>query len=472
MFLIGAVLIFNFLENRRLLNMSKEESKILKMNLMEKESHLSQLKSEIAKQKKKPSEALLMKIQNLESEIENLRKQEADDKQEYLAGADYHIFEGIVYKSRGMDKIVDIIKRVAPENASVLITGESGSGKELIAKAIHNLSKRKDSNFVAVNCAALPENLLESELFGHVKGAFTGAVNDKAGRFQEADKGTLFLDEIGETTDNFQAKLLRVIQSGEFQKVGSSKTDKVDVRIVTATNKNLSRSIKENRFREDLFYRLNVINIDLPPLSERSEDISVIADYFVKKEDPDLSISRAVMNKLSENEWKGNIRELESVIKRAVIFAKTDNRKIVMLKDLPEPMSKISKDDMETLVLQSLRNKKFSHSSITETADELSGVSRTVVSENFRGILFRAYTENSFDIKKTVETVSASSEIDVLNKVNSKLVTYLSNLDKDLEQIKDLPFEDIKRNFSSKYKNLPQKYHVYLDIIIKNKIGK
>ena len=419
------------------------------------------------KQANNPPDALVFKIKNLEDEIAELKKDETEDIEKYSRSNEVKNFEGIVYKSKQMDGIINLVKKVSPENASVLISGESGSGKELIAKAIHNLSDRRNSKFVAVNCAALPDNLLESELFGHVKGAFTDAVQDKIGRFEEADNGTLFLDEIGETSDNFQAKLLRILQSGEFQKVGSSNTQKVDVRIVAATNKNLNKLISSNKFREDLYYRLNVINIELPSLSERKDDIPVLADYFVKIGDPEFAISKAVMRKLSENEWKGNVRELESVIKRGVIFAKSEDRKLLKLKDLPESLSKISKDDLEKMILESLREKRFSHSAISETAEELGGMGRTVISENFRGIFFKTYSENNYKLDKTVEIISASEEHDVKNKVKSKFETYLLNLEKDLTSLKSVPFDEIKNSFSSKYKNLPQKYHLYLDMVIK-----
>ncbi len=322
-------------------------------------------------------------------------------------------------------------------------------------------------SFVAVNCAALTDNLLESELFGHVKGAFTGAVADKIGRFEEANNGTLFLDEIGETSDNFQVKLLRVLQTGDFQKVGSSKTDKVDVRIVAATNKNLFELVKLKKFREDLFYRLNVINIELPNLRERKEDIELLAEYFAKREGEDFTFSKAVINRLIENEWKGNIRELESIIKRSIIFAKSESRTLIQLKDLPDDLSKLQKDELENLILESLREKKFSHSSINETAKELGNLNRTVISENFRGLLFRSYSQNDFNIELTVEEISSSDDSKIIEKVESKLNKFLSNIQNDVRKHSDKSFEEVKYHLNSKYKNLPQKYHVYLDLVIK-----
>lgn len=467
-FIVLSNIAFHFFESKQQLSRTKSEAESLKSDLNWKELKLNQLKKELQKQSQEPSDILKLKIENLEGEIASLKTEMAEDEEIYKTDSNVKNFEGIVYKSNKIEKIVEIIKKVAPQKASVLIMGESGSGKELVVKAIHNLSERHSGNFVAVNCAALPDNLLESELFGHVKGAFTGAIGDKIGRFEEADKGTLFLDEIGETSENFQVKLLRVLQSGDIQKVGSSKTDHVDVRIVAATNKNLHELVKAKTFREDLFYRLNVINIELPNLNERSEDIEVLAEYFAKNEGKGFIISKAVMNKLVNNEWKGNIRELESTIKRAAIFADSENRNIIKLHDLPVELAKYDKVELESLILDSLREKEFSHSSINETAKELGGLNRTVVSENFRGIFFRIYTENNFDINTAITKISKTDNQLINSRLESKLNKFLTNIKNDLIKHADLSFDEVKTVFNSKYKNLPQKYHIYLDNIIKN----
>lgn len=454
---------------RQRLKKTNLETKLLVNELKAKEAELEKLKSEIIHEN--PSEGLSLKIKQLEEEIEKIKNIESEDSQEFLIESDEQNFEGIVYKSKKMAGIVEIIKKVAPENAPVLIMGESGTGKELVAKAIHRLSKRKDQKFVVVNCAALTDSLLESELFGHVKGAFTDAIRDKIGRFEEAHNGTLFLDEIGETTENFQVKLLRVLQSGDFQKVGSTQTINVDVRIVAATNKNLSILVKEKKFREDLFYRLNVISIELPSLKDRQEDIEILSQHFLKRENPKLVVSKAVMQQFLSNDWKGNIRELESTIKRAAIFANYEKRTIIKLKDLPPELSKFDKNNLENMILDSLREKKFSHSSINETAKELGGLSRTVVSENFRGIFFKFYCENNFDIEKSIRLISNTDDASINKKVENKVIIYLSNLEKDLLVYPNKTFDEIKFLFASKYKNLPQKYHQYLDSILKKLIN-
>ncbi len=459
-------LAYGFGENKLLLDKTQIESEELKKDLYDKQEVLSKLKKEL-EETKNPAEGLLLKIDELENEVGRLKKEEIEDSEVFQSGDEIQNFEGIVFKSNKMLKITKLIEKVAPEKASILIMGESGSGKELVANAIHNLSDRKDKPFVAVNCAALPDNLLESELFGHVKGAFTDAIKDKIGRFEEANNGTLFLDEIGETSENFQVKLLRVLQTGDYQKVGSSETKHANVRIVAATNKNLHNLVKKGEFREDLYYRLNVINIELPSLSERSEDIEVLAEFFMKQEEPEMSFSKAVVLKLVENEWKGNVRELQSTVKRAVIFAKSDNRKIIKLKDLPENLAKFDKDDLENMILDSLRDKKFSHSSINETAKELGGLNRTVITENYRGFFFKVYSQSNFDLEKAILEIALSEEEEIIAKVKSKVKTYLTNIEKDLMKFENESFEVIKKKFSSKYKNLPQKYHVYLDSVIK-----
>ena len=468
---ISFFIVYNFfhsIKQRKIkLDETLNETTTLQRKLRIKEEKLEQLKTQLASEESSSFDGLELTIREMKKEIDKLKSVEQDDKKEYTKSIEAKIFEGIVYRSNKMDKIIEVIKKVAPQNASVLVMGESGSGKELVANAIHNLSERRKNNFVAVNCAALPDNLLESELFGHVKGAFTGAVSDKIGRFEEANNGTLFLDEIGETSENFQVKLLRVLQTGDFQKVGSSKTDKVDVRIVAATNKKLIELVKAKKFREDLFYRLNVINIELPNLRERKEDIELLAEYFAKREGEDFTFSKAVMNRLIENEWKGNIRELESTIRRSIIFAKSESRTLIKLKDLPEELSKIEKSELENLILESLREKKFSHSSINETAKELGNFNRTVISENFRGLLFRSYSQNDFNVGLAVADISSSDDNKIKEKVESKLNKFLSNIENDVRKHSDKSFEEVKHLLNSKYKNLPQKYHVYLDLVIK-----
>ncbi len=242
-----------------------------------------------------------------------------------------HSFQEIVGKSKGMREIFELIQRIAPSASTVLICGESGTGKELIAKAIHNESGRKKATFMAINCAAIPEGLLEAELFGSKKGSYTGSVADKPGLFEEANRGTLFLDEIGDMPMSLQTKLLRVIQDRKIRRVGEAVNRPVDVRIVSATNQPLEQMLKDKSFREDLYYRLNVIPINLPPLRERREDIPLLANAFLDKYSldgqPPKRVSKEAMKLLMQNTWRGNVRELENVIERACVLSTNEELK-------------------------------------------------------------------------------------------------------------------------------------------------
>ena len=233
-----------------------------------------------------------------------------------------HMFKDIIGESDKIKDVFRVVEKVSESDSTIIITGESGTGKGLIAKAIHETSPRKNKPFISINCGAIPENLLESELFGHVRGAFTGATSPKPGKFELADGGTVFLDEIGEMPLDTQVKLLRVLESRYIERVGGTKPIKVDVRIIAATNRNLEAMVEEGRFRQDLFYRLNVFSIIIPPLRERKEDIPVIADYLVEKLENKVEISPETMNILSSHDWPGNVRELQNVLESASITAK------------------------------------------------------------------------------------------------------------------------------------------------------
>src|SRR6187397_599103 len=246
-----------------------------------------------------------------------------------------HRFEGLIGKSPAMKRLFQLLETVAGTNSTILITGETGTGKEVVARAIHHNSPRKTHRFVALNCSAIPETLLEAEIFGHVRGAFTGAVGARQGRFEQAHKGTLFLDEVGTMSTALQMKLLRALQEREFERVGDNQTIKVDVRVIAATNSDLMRLVSAGSFREDLFYRLNVIPIHLPPLRDRREDIPVLARYFLDKFAPTsaMQVTQDAMRALMAYPWPGNVRQLENAVERAV--ALSAGRQQLELMDLP-----------------------------------------------------------------------------------------------------------------------------------------
>ena len=250
-----------------------------------------------------------------------------------------HNFEEIISSGKVLKKLLKQVQQVAPTEATVLIQGESGTGKELLARAVHNTSKRRDRPLVKVNCASLPSTLIESELFGHEKGAFTGALVKKVGRFELADKGTIFLDEIGEMPVELQAKLLRILQEGEFERLGNPNTVKVDVRVIAATNRDLEKAVKEGSFREDLYYRLKVFPILSPPLRERKEDIPILVSHFLKKFEAKIgkkiaAVSQKAMEVLQGYHWPGNVRELENMLERGVILANGSTLELVDIPDL------------------------------------------------------------------------------------------------------------------------------------------
>jgi DNA-binding NtrC family response regulator len=265
----------------------------------------------------------LMTVVNKALELRTLRDENRQLRAEL---SQRYEFDNMVGHSEGMREIFSTITRVAPTRATVLLCGESGVGKDMIARAIHHHSPRADRPFVKINCTALPENLMESELFGYEKGAFTGANTTKLGKFEQADTGTVFLDEIGDVPASVQVKLLRILQEREFERLGSNKVKHIDVRVLAATNVDLRAALEQGTFREDLYYRLNVLPINIPPLRERKEDIPYLAGFFVKKLGKDLgspvqSISDAAMERLTGYHWPGNVRELENVLERSMVLA-------------------------------------------------------------------------------------------------------------------------------------------------------
>jgi len=326
-------------------------------------------------------------LDNIELVRENQRlRQQLKDK---------YNFDNIVSNSKKMHEIYKLIEKVAPTDSTILIYGESGTGKELIARAIHDNSRRKDKQFITVDCAVLSENLLESELFGHVKGSFTGATMDKPGLFEIASGGTVFLDEIGNISLNVQKKLLRVLQEREFMRVGGREVKKIDIRLIAATNRNLEAMVAEGTFREDLFYRLNIVPIQLPPLRERKEDIPLLACHFLEKYSKETNknvdnISAEAMELLVSYNWPGNVRELENLIERIVV---TTEEKTV----LPGHLSFIQGSRNNTVV------------AVPKTSDELKEIKKTLrekaVEDVEKLFVVEALKRNDWNVTRTADDV-------------------------------------------------------------------
>jgi DNA-binding NtrC family response regulator len=305
-------------------------------------------------------------------------------------------FHNVVGKSKKMQEIYRIIAKVAPTDSTVLINGQSGTGKELIARAVHFNSPRREKQFVPVDCAVLSENLLESELFGHVRGSFTGAVTTKAGLFEVADGGTVFLDEVGNISLAIQAKLLRVLQEREFTPVGGTKTKKVDIRLIAATNKDLEKMIKEGTFREDLYYRLNIVPICLPSLKERQEDIPLLAVHFLKKYSEEMGkmtkgFAPEAMERLMRYSWPGNVRELENVIERTVVMMEEEIVRV------------------EHLILPDQHEKESLENPVPATSEELKEIKKQlrekVVEDVEKAFLINALERNQWNVTKASEEV-------------------------------------------------------------------
>ncbi len=440
---------------------------LLQQQILSKEQALQDAKAQFEKEQNKSENittSMQQEIQKLESQIRDLQTYDNPQSAPVTVG-----FTNIIHTNGSpMQKVLELVQKVGSDDIPVFIKGETGSGKELIAKAIHNSGPRKSMSFVAVNCSALPDTLLESELFGHEKGSFTGAQSQRKGRFELADKGTLFLDEITETSPAFQAKLLRVLQEGTFERLGSEKTQKTDVRVIAASSKDIEKEIEQDRFRVDLYYRLNGFPVQLPPLRERRQDIPLLVQHFIDKHGYQsiTGFSEQAMNQLQNYLFPGNVRELENLVRRAAIMAQSDNRQIIQSSDLPQEIQLSVQNDpvgtfvtFEDQVLESLRALQFSHSAISKTAN-LMNKDRGTITDYYRGICFEHFVNADFDINKAADTIAYALPEDAVSKVRSKLSDYINSLDIPAENTPD----DLKKMPS--FKGLPQKYHHYAEKII------
>ncbi len=331
-------------------------------------------------------------IKEIVSKVKKIIKEFENDKSSVYTTYLIKLFSrlGIIGRSSGMLEVYKLVDKVAELSLTVLLLGESGTGKELFAKAIHRLSRRREKPFVAINCGAIPENLLEDELFGHVKGAFTGAISDKPGKFEVANGGTLFLDEISTMTPALQVKLLRVLQEKEVERIGENKVRKVDVRVIAATNENLESLIKKGEFREDLYFRLNVFPIKIPPLRERREDIPILATYILRTFCNEEGIgekrfSLTALRILEAYDYPGNVRELENIVKRSAVMAV--KRDVILPEDLPEEVKKVKLDDTSKELI------------LNEEASSLTGYVQTIEKK----LILQTLEKTNWNKKKAAE---------------------------------------------------------------------
>ena len=411
-----------------------------------------------AEQVRQLAEERQQAILTLESELRDLRSHVVPEAQ--VAPQ----FPEIIHAPAGkMAQVLVLVAKVGAENIPVLISGETGTGKEMVARAIHQAGKRKNAPFVAVNCGALPETLLESELFGHEKGSFTGATARRRGRFELADNGTIFLDEISETTPAFQARLLRVLQEGRFERLGGEETRQVDVRVIAASNKNLHDEVEKGVFRADLFYRLNGFPLALPPLRERREDIPLLATHFLQKHGhTHVAFSDQAMAALINYSWPGNVRELENLVRRAGILAQSEKRAMIQTGDWPREMTQQKPaaavyQPLEGQILDMLRALKFSRAAISQTAKALGNRDRGTITEYFRGICFEYFVKTNFDLEQAAREIVAASDDEAIRRVREKIGEYLENVRSGIKN---------DSNSMAGYKGLPRKYHLSLQKIL------
>jgi transcriptional regulator with GAF, ATPase, and Fis domain/CHASE2 domain-containing sensor protein len=407
------------------------------------------------------------KIAELEDQLRDLEIY-ADNRVETTQRGSMNIIHA---ENSPMKEVLNLIAKVADDDIPILLLGETGTGKELVAEAIHCSGKRKDKPSIAINCGALTETLLESELFGHEKGSFTGAHARRKGRFELANGGTIFLDEITETTAQFQSRLLRVLQEHTFERIGGEETIEVDVRIIAASNRDIESEVNAGRFRQDLYYRLKGFPIELPALRDRVQDIPILVRHFLEKYDQSQiqGASNKGMVLMKTYGWPGNVRELENVVRRAAILAQSSGRRVLQEEDLPPEIRETSKaaipaNSLEQQILHSLRRLEFSRSAITMTARALGKKDRGTVTEYFRGICFQHLVATDFDIEKAAREISDSDDEGVVVRVREKIEGYLRNLyplpdeaEMSGNKIQELP---------AQYHGLPKKYHAELSKII------
>jgi transcriptional regulator with GAF, ATPase, and Fis domain/CHASE2 domain-containing sensor protein len=441
--------------------------------LEEAEAQLHQMHESLNREiddKRSLSDEKTQVVNDMKKELLHLQKQLSDLRRYAVMDKDMPdtSFSEIIHANNSpMAEVLALVDKIAANNIPVLLCGETGTGKELIARAIHKNSSRASKPFVAVNCGALSETLLESELFGHEKGSFTGALAQRKGRFELAHGGTLFLDEITETSPAFQAKLLRVLQEGTFERLGGEKTIRVDVHSIAASSKNLKSEVDKGTFREDLYYRLNGFPISLPALRERTDDIPLLARHFLIKHSSRAvsGFSDRAMAALKAYGWPGNVRELENTIRRAALLAQSESRELVQVQDLPKELqgadvgvkTEVAYQTLDEQILETLRLFKFSHASISKTARALGNRDRGTITEYFRGICFEHLVKADYDIEAAARSIAGRDDDDLQSNISSKIREYLKKLDPLLAGV-----DSIDEKARPAFQGLPKKYHPYL----------
>ena len=480
---VTAMLILHILEKQKQTWLDQSWKKLLEEQVANKELELNQARDRLQEYQtllensEKQSEEIAGLAESRQKAIVQLEN-ELRDLQSYMipekAGSLQEFLDIIHAPTSKLVESLKMIDRIKSDDIPVLIMGETGTGKELLARAIHRTSYRKDKPFIAVNCGALTETLLESELFGHEKGSFTGAHSRRRGRFELANGGTIFLDEITETSPAFQSKLLRILQESIFERVGGEQSIQVDVRIVAASNRELQAEMEKGNFRADLYYRLNAFPIQLPPLRERMEDIPLLALHFLHKYHyfPVTEISDQAMEILICYPWPGNVRELENAIRRAAILAKSAKRKMIQSGDLPEEIQhyksmRVEADyqPLEQQILKTLQSFQFSHSAISQTARVLGKRDRGTITEYFRGICFEAIVESQYDLQAAAQSLSKNLPTEATQRVLKKIQDYLNNL-YPLPELSTVEQSNLTQ--LPQFKKLPHKYHSSLYQIIQH----
>jgi transcriptional regulator with GAF, ATPase, and Fis domain len=448
----------------------KEQSRTWQQELVKKQEQITKIRQELQEldsdrqQQKNSLAAATREKQSLVEEKEALLQQlqqQVDDLQPHpITDREFDLFPLIIrgHKSK-LQESLKLLDTVKDQHLPVLLVGETGTGKEVLAQALVKAGPRREKPFITVNCGALSETLLESELFGHEKGAFTGAQNRKRGVFEQADGGTLFLDEVSETSEAFQVKLLRALQEGVIQRLGSETPIRVNVRIIAASNRDLEQEVSEGRFRQDLYYRLNAFPVRIPPLRERPQDIAPLADHFLQKHAHQqvTQFSHRAIKSLQSWSWPGNVRELENMVQRAAILAQSQGRDMIRESDLPDDIcrsvpEKTEYRPLDEQILDSLRTKRFSHASITQTARELGNRDRGTIAEYLRGMCYEALVRHHGDELAAARDLAATPDPEPIERIRKKISEYR-------EKLETMPRESL-------YKGLPRAYHSSLDTLL------